>query len=109
MAMACPALARFPVSRRKRCLTPFSLRAVPVELGGFGVAVEGQSALVADGVGALEDPVLPGGEAAENFRLERFGAGEAQRRFHAGERVGREARALLEGEANLVVPVDLVD
>ena len=39
---------------------------------------------------ALEDPVLPGGQPAEDLRLHRLGAGEAQVRLHAGERVGRQ-------------------
>ena len=33
---------------------------------------------------------------------------EAQVRLEAGERVGRHRRALLDGDADLVVPVDVV-
>ena len=61
-----------------------------------------------DGVRALEDPVLPRREAGEDLALERLGPGEAERRLHAGERVGREGGALLDGDAHLVVPVDVV-
>ena len=68
------------------------IRAPPVERGPALAAVGRERALLADGVGTLEDPVLPGGEAAEDLRLHRFGAGEAQVGLHAGERVGREAR-----------------
>ena len=38
----------------------------------------------------------------------RLGAGEAERRLHAGERVGRQRGALLDGDAQLVVPVEIV-
>ncbi len=41
-------------------------------------------------------------------RLHRLGAAEAQVRLHAGQRVGRQARALLERDADLVVPVEVV-
>jgi hypothetical protein len=34
--------------------------------------------------------------------------GEAQAGFHAGERVGRQAGPLLDGDAQLLVPVQLV-
>src|SRR5438067_2001658 len=54
------------------------LRPAHVEVGSHaGLAVERQRALLADGVGPLEDPVLPGGEAAEDLGLHRLRAGEA--------------------------------
>src|SRR6185437_8480268 len=65
-------------------------------------AVAFERALVADGVGALEDPVLPGGEPGEDFRFHGLRPGEAQVGFHAGETVGREAGALLEKHPHLV-------
>ncbi len=71
-------------------------------------AVAAQGALGPDGVGALEDPVLPRREPGEDLGLHRLRAREAQVGLHAGEGVGREAGALLEGEAHLVVPVDVV-
>src|SRR5262245_41167426 len=74
----------------------------PVEFGSLRPAVERERSALADGVGPLEDPVLPRGEPAEDLRLQRLRAGEAQARLHAGERVGREARALLDREAHLV-------
>src|SRR5439155_1686938 len=71
-------------------------------------AVDLERALRADSVRALEDPVLPRREAAEDLALERLGPAEPNRRLHTGERVGRERRALLERDADLVVPVDVV-
>src|SRR3989454_11671282 len=40
--------------------------------------------------------------------LERLRTAEPERRLQAGERVGREGRALLERDPHFVVPVDLV-
>src|SRR4051812_5924949 len=71
--------------------------------------VAAQRALVADRVGPLEDPVLPGGETGEDFRFHGLGSAEAQIGFHAGEGVGREARAFLQEDADLVLPIDVVE
>ena len=79
-----------------------------VEAGLLAGAVDLERALLADGVRALEDPVLPGGEAAEDARHHVLLAGEAQVRLQAGQRVGRHRGALLERDADLVVPVDVV-
>ena len=57
------------------------------------LAVDRQRALFADGVRPLEDPVLPRRQPAEDLRLHRLGAGEAQVGLDAGQRVGRERRA----------------
>ncbi len=65
-------------------------------------------ALLADRIGPLEDPVLPRGEPAEDASGHRFRAGEAQAGFHPGQRVGAQARALLERDADFVLPVDLI-
>src|SRR5215813_15173313 len=72
-------------------------------------AVALERALLADGVGALENPVLPGGEAGEDFRLHGLRAAEAQVGLEPGEPVGGEARALLQEHADLVLPVDVVE
>src|SRR5262249_38772461 len=72
-------------------------------------AVALERALFADGVGALENPVLPGGEAGEDFRFHGLGAAEAQIGFEPGEAVGGKARALLQKHADLVLPVDVVE
>src|SRR5439155_18877057 len=82
--------------------------AVVVELGAVGRAVALQGAALADGVRALEDPVLPRTETPEDLRLHRLGPGVAQVLFHPCERIGRERDALLDREAQLVVPVDRV-
>src|SRR5204862_6916373 len=92
--------------RRNRCCSWSD--AFPVEFRLGPSTVNLQRALLAHGVGALEDPVLPGGEPAEDPREHRLRSGEAQARLHGGERIGREARALLDGEADLLIPVDLV-
>src|SRR5262245_38500165 len=80
----------------------------PVELRPLSPAVELESALLADGVRAIEDPVLPGAEAAEDPRLGRLPAPEAQAGFHARQRVRRQRGALLERDAHLVGPVYVV-
>ena len=81
----------------------------PVE-GGAGAGAEAaQRALGADGVGALEDPVLPGGQAGEDLASPSSPDRRSGRLASiAGERVGREAVALLEHQAHLVVPVEVV-
>src|SRR5581483_1519804 len=71
-------------------------------------AVELERALLADGVRPLEDPVLPGGQTPENLGLHGLRAGKAQVRLHAGHGVRREACALLEQDAQLVVPVEIL-
>src|ERR1700716_4139595 len=72
-------------------------------------AVALERALLADRVGTLEDPVLPGGEAGEYLGFHGLGAAEAQVGFEPGEAVGRKARALLQEHANLVLPIDVVE
>src|SRR6185295_11301163 len=85
-----------------------SSRAFVIKLRLRRLAVVRQSALRADGVGALENPVLPGREPAVNLGVERLGAGEAQGRFHPGERVGGERGTFLDGDADFVLPVEVV-
>src|SRR5690242_1078481 len=90
--------------------TPYSrLHSRHIELRLLAGAVAAQRALLADRVGTLEDPVLPGGEAGEDFRFHRLRPDEAEVRFHAGQAVGREGSALLEEHAYLVIPVDVVE
>src|ERR1700686_5120267 len=71
-------------------------------------AVALQGALLARGVRALKNPVLPDAEPAENPRLHRLRAGKAQIGFEPGQRAPRKARPLLEREADFVVPINLV-
>src|SRR6202030_1831208 len=79
-----------------------------IELRLLPGAVTAQGPLLADRIGSLENPVLPGGEAREDFRFHGLGTDEAQVRFHAGEAIWRETRALFEEHADLVIPVDIV-
>ena len=72
------------------------------------LAVISQRTLRPRGVGALENPVLPRGQTPVDFRVHRFGAGEAQAGFHPRQRIGRERRALLDGDAHLVGPIQIV-
>lgn len=70
------------------------LDAAEVELWAFGSSETLERAVFADSVRALEDPVLPGGEAAKDFSFDGFGASEAEAGLHACERVWRkEARS----------------
>src|SRR5438445_5707502 len=89
----------------ERSTLDMRLRPPPVELRAERLAVQGERAALADGVGPHEDPVLPGGQAPEDLRLHRLGAGEAQVRLHPRESVGGQARALLDCHPDLVVPV----
>src|SRR3954447_23756368 len=79
-----------------------------VEVGLAPRAVAAQRTLRSRGVGADEDPVLPGGQAAEDPRLHRLRADEAVVRLHAGEGVRAQGGALLEEDADLVLVVDVV-
>src|SRR6478735_5979230 len=72
-------------------------------------AVALERAFLADGIWTLEDPILPGGQAREDFRFHGLGTAEAQIGFEAREAVSREARALLQEHADLVLPVDIVE
>src|SRR4029079_2323262 len=64
-------------------------RPVEVEFRPRLRAVRRQRPFFADGIGPDENPVLPGGEATEDFRLHRLRSGEAEVCLHTGERVGR--------------------
>src|SRR5215471_9457516 len=86
-----------------------SLNSCHVEPRLLAAPIPPQCTFLADGIGPLENPVLPGGQARKNFRFHGLGSGETQIRFHAGEAVGRKARALLKKHPDLVVPVDVVE
>src|SRR6266436_2581320 len=72
-------------------------------------AVPFESALDTGRIGPLENPVLPCAETAEDFRFHRLRSGEPEVCFHAGQRIGRKARSLLEKDAHLVCPIDSVE
>src|SRR6266542_3785347 len=63
---------------------------LPVVICALAGAVTAQCPVRPGRVGALEDPVLPGGEPAEDLRLAGFRAGEPEIGLHAGQRVRRE-------------------
>src|ERR1039458_9585001 len=86
-----------------------SLDSRHIELRLLAGAVALERAVLADRVGALEDPVLPRRQAREDLRFHGLGPDEAQIGFHAGEAVGRETGALLEEHPDLVIPVDIVE
>src|SRR5438270_10753174 len=87
------------------CVT---LYAFPVEAGPDAAAVALQRAMLADRVGPRKDPILPDRKPAKDLGRDGLGAGEAQIRFHAAERIGREAHAFFDREPDLVLPVELV-
>jgi hypothetical protein len=86
-------------ARQTRSQLNFALLPLPKTFSAPGLA---------DGVGADENPVLPGREAAEDAGFHGFAGAEAQVGFHAGQRVGREAGALFEDDADFVFPVQVV-
>src|ERR1700692_2286999 len=89
--------------------TPYSpLNPRHIELRPLTGAVAPQRAGLADRVGALKDPVLPGRQAGKDFRFHGLRSDEAQVGFHAGETVWRKTGALLEEHPDLVVPVDIM-
>src|SRR5262249_34765364 len=83
-------------------------RSPPIEFRSLPRAVHAQRAPRSDRVRPLKDPILPCREPCEDLALERFRAREPERRLHARERVGRERSALLDRDAHLVVPIDVV-
>src|SRR5258706_49057 len=70
---------------REAALAPRYSRPTPIELRPLRLPIERERAALADGVGALEDPILPGGEAAEDLRLKRLRAAEAAARLDERE------------------------
>src|SRR5215831_21141092 len=86
-----------------------SLNSCHIEPRLLAAPIPPQCTVLADCIGPLENPVLPGGQARKNFRFHGLRSGEAQIRFHAGEAVARKARALLKEHPDLVVPVDVVE
>src|SRR5215210_2533940 len=56
-----------------------------IEHRALAGAIAAQRAFLADCVGALKDPVLPRGEAREDFRFHRFRPTKPQIRFQSRE------------------------
>src|SRR5207248_10767096 len=80
-----------------------------IEYRPLAGAVAAQRALVADRVGTLEDPVLPCGETREDFRFHGLRPAKPEIGLETSEPVRRNARALLQKNAQLVIPIDLVE
>src|SRR5262245_1012284 len=89
--------------RNDQLLVLQSLHSVLVERRLHAAAIELQRALGADRVGALEDPVLPRAQPAENLRFHRLRTGETQVSLHARESIGANDDALLHHHSHLVV------
>src|SRR6266478_9168406 len=87
---------------------PGSLNSFPLEFHGSAGAIDFQRTVCSYGVGANEDPVLPGGKPAKHAGFERFGRTETQISFEAGERVGRLRGAGFDGLANFVLPIEVI-
>src|ERR1700676_5456484 len=87
--------------------TPRS-RPLGVEARAQTGAVAFQRTLLADRVRALEDPVLPGAETAEDAGFHRLRPGTPQIGLEPAQGIGRKAGALFGHEADFVVPVNLV-
>src|SRR5262249_2187663 len=79
----------------------------PVEFAALTRAVDAQRTLLPHGVGALEDPVLPGRETAEDLALERLRPPKAARGPHARQGIGREGPRRLDADGALALPVDV--
>ncbi len=92
----------------RRDAGPRRLHAFPVEFRLVAAAEHLERTGLAHGIRADEDPVLPRREPTEHARFHRLGAGEAQVGLHPGQRVGREACAFLERDADLVGPIEIV-
>src|SRR3954453_21960176 len=117
-ARACPGHPRLLFCARRKTWMAWtspamtqqiSLHPRHIELRLHPGAVAPERTVLADRVGALENPVLPCRQPRKDFRFHGLGTDEAQIGFHAGEAVGRKAGALLEEHADLVVPVDIVE
>src|SRR5512142_512786 len=83
-------------------------RPPPVEAGPLTGAVFPQCAVRAGRVRAGENPVLPGRQPSEDLGLDGFRTGETVVRLQAGQRVGAEAVPLLDRDADLLRPVDVI-
>ena len=71
--------------------------------------IHGQRAAFSDSVGALEDPVLPGGQATVNFGFGGFYTAETEILLHPGQCIGREADPFFDCNADLVFPIDVIE
>src|SRR6218665_4047706 len=84
------------------------LDAIGIENGFLSGALDLERTFFPHRIGAVENPVLPGREPAEDAGVHVFLAGKAQVGFQPGQRVGGHGGALFDGDTQLVVPVDVV-
>src|SRR5438270_2851484 len=85
------------------------LDSLRIEHRPLASAVAAERAFLANGVGPLEDPVLPCRQPREYFRFHRLRSAEPEIGLKAGQSVRRKAGALLKEQAQLVVPIDVVE
>src|ERR1700674_2777654 len=84
------------------------LNSFPVKFHRCPCAINFQGAICSDGVRTDENPVLPCRKAAENSRLECFGASKAQIRFKSRKCVGRLCGTRLDRLANFIFPIEII-
>src|SRR5712692_8830123 len=84
------------------------LNSFPVEFYRRSRSVYFQRSAGADGVWADENPVLPGGEAAEDSCLKRLPRSKAQICFEPRQGIGRLRRPRFDGLADFVFPVEII-
>src|SRR5882724_2646106 len=84
------------------------LNSFPVEFHGRASSVNFQRSACADGVGADEDPVLPGGQATEDARLQSFPRTKSQVCFKPCQGIRRLRRTRLDGLADFVFPIEII-
>ena len=70
--------ARNDICRIDQSFPKLSSDPLRIVFGAYAAAVALQRAVLADGVGPLEDPVLPRAQPAENLGFHGFRTGEAQ-------------------------------
>src|SRR5260370_4704168 len=75
----------------------------------LAAAVAFERARLADRIGPLENPVLPGGQTREYFRFHGLRPGETQIGFQSGQSVGGKTRPFLPQHADLVLPIDVIE
>src|ERR1700722_10495026 len=81
---------------------------LPIKSGSLAFAVSFQRTFLADGIGADENPVLPGGQASEYTGFHGFVDPETQVGFHTRQGIGRQTRPFFDGQTHFVVPIDVV-
>src|SRR6266704_5148953 len=84
------------------------LNSLPVEFHWRTGSIHFERAVRTDSVRAVEDPVLPGGEAAEDASLQRLLRPKSQVCFKPCQGIGRLRRTRLDGLADFIFPVEII-